>query len=579
MTADQSIQEKYCALIKAHVAMPKEKHLAAAAELGRELARAAVPEEKVAEIHAEATRCVAQEFPDMALQDAAPLIWAPLTKMLMAYGLAFRKQAEEEIERQAAFPGQNPNPVLRIGRDGRISYVNESSLNLLSAWGCARGDPLPDRFRQLALDVVASGTSEEVEVTYGSATYSLTFVPAADGRYIHIYGLDITGRKNLEEQLRQAAKMEAVGQLAGGVAHDFSNLLTGISGFAQLVLEQAGHDSAFKPDLIQIRELADHAASLTRQLLTFSRRQPIEPVVLNINALVENTSKMLRRLIGEDIDLEFIAAPDLGNVRADPDQIEQVLVNLAVNARDAMPRGGKLTIETVNVTLDREYANGRVEVTPGPCVMLAISDTGCGMDEATRQRIFEPFFTTKESGRGTGLGLSIAYGVVKQHGGSLWVYSEPGKGTTFKIYLPRVNGDAKHCPRAGERNAATLPGSETILVAEDEEVVRAIVHRALQTLGYTALSAASPVEAEEIFAQREGDVALLLADVVMPVMNGCELYERLAAARPDLKVLYMSGYTENAVVRNGVLEPGTPYLQKPFTPDALAWKVREVLDG
>ena len=398
----------------------------------------------------------------------------------------------------------------------------------------------------------------------------------AGGRIEHYY--DVTQRRVLEVQLRLSQRMEAVGRLAGGIAHDFNNLLTGIIGYAQLLLGQVEEDSPAGRDLAQVRELADRAATLTRQLLAFSRRQILEPIVLNINTLVENITRMLQRIIGEDIDLQLAVAPDLGNVRADPAQVEQVLMNLAVNARDAMPNGGKLTIETANVVLDQEYANGHIAVTPGPHVMLAVSDTGHGMDEETQQHVFEPFFTTKEAGEGTGLGLATVYGIVKQHGGNIWVYSEPGEGTTFKVYLPRVEEEAEALPSGGpEGNPAR--GTETILVVEDERMVRDLVKRVLEGRGYTVLTAASPGEAEQVLDCHREEIALLLTDVVLPERSGRELYETLAESRPSLKVLYISGYTGNAISHRGVLEAGTAFLQKPFTPDALAGKVREVLDA
>ncbi len=388
---------------------------------------------------------------------------------------------------------------------------------------------------------------------------------------------DITERKRLEEQLGQVAKLESIGRLAGGVAHDFNNILTGIIGYTQLLVEQVGEDSPAGHDLTQIRELADRATALTRQLLAFSRRQTLEPVVLNINNLVENTSKMLGRIIGEDIDLQFSPGEDLGNVRADSAQIEQVLMNLAVNARDAMPRGGKLTIETGNVVLDQDYAGSHVGVKPGRYVMLAVTDTGCGIEEEALPHIFEPFFTTKEIGKGTGLGLSTVYGIVKQHGGNIWVYSEQDKGTTFKVYLPRVDADADELRKREE--IKPMGGNETILLVEDEKAVRDLATRILQDRGYTVLTAASPPEAECVLGLHSGDVALLLTDVVLPEGGGLELYEHMVRDRPSLKVLYMSGYTDNSIAHRGILKPGTNFIQKPFTPDDLARKVREVLDA
>jgi PAS domain S-box-containing protein len=389
--------------------------------------------------------------------------------------------------------------------------------------------------------------------------------------------LELAERKQLEEQLRQSQKMEAVGQLAGGVAHDFNNLLTIITGHTQLLLEHLTPGNGLRGYVTEIQKAGDRAASLTRQLLAFSRQQVLQPQVLDLNSIVANIHKLLRRLIGEDIDLVAVPRNDLGRVKADPGQLEQVIMNLAVNARDAMPQGGKLTIETANVDLDETYARGHVGVTPGPYVMLAVSDTGIGMDAATRAHMFEPFFTTKEKGKGTGLGLATIYGIVKQSGGNVWVYSELGRGTTFKIYLPRVEEALKPIERSSARHGVGR-GSETVLIVEDEGAVRSLVRGVLEENGYTVLEAGGGEEALVISARHAGRIDLILTDVVMPHMSGRELAERLASLRPEAKVLYMSGYTDDAIVRHGALAVGTAYLQKPFTPSALVCKIREVLD-
>jgi PAS domain S-box-containing protein len=376
---------------------------------------------------------------------------------------------------------------------------------------------------------------------------------------------DITDRKRLEEQLLQSQKMEAIGRLAGGVAHDFNNLLTAIIGYADLLARRVKGTPRLEHDVAEILEAAERAAGLTRQLLAFSRKQVLQPRVLSLNAAVADIENMLRRLIGEDIQLVTQLHEGLGHVRADPTQLEQVILNLAVNARDAMPRGGRLTVETANV----EPEDGRY-------VMLSVSDTGIGMDAETCRRVFEPFFTTKEPGKGTGLGLATVYGIVAQSGGSIRVHSEPGQGTTFKVFLPRVDD-----PLASEAGPAERPadgGSETLLVAEDEDGVRSLICEILRELGYHVLEAPRPEMA--IKAMREGarPVHLLLTDVVMPGMDGRQLAEKLTTLQPGLRVLYMSGYTGEAIAEHGVLEHGTQFLQKPFTPDALARKVREVLD-
>ncbi len=492
--------------------------------------------------------------------------------------VAERQRAEQQIADLAKFPAENPNPVLRIAHDGTVTYANESSGPLLECWGCVQGDLLPAEFRQIALDAMESRTRREMEVTCSGTAYSLTFTPIPGTDYLDLYGYDVTERKSLEEQLRQSQKMEAIGRLAGGIAHDFNNILTGIIGYAQFLLDEAEEDSQASRDLRQIRDLGDRAARLTGQLLAFSRRQPLEPVVLNINSLVGDIARMLRRLIGENIELKFGPSDDLGNVRADPGQVEQVLMNLAVNARDAMPDGGRLTIETANVELDQEYANSHPDAEPGPHVMLAVSDTGCGIDKDTRERIFEPFFTTKKNGKGTGLGLATVYGIVKQHNGNIYVYSEPGRGTTFKVYLPRV-GAAVGPPKSDSSIVERAAGGETVLLVEDEDAVRDLAVRVLKRAGYTVLAAGRPSEAVRIFAEHAGEVDLLLTDVVLPERSGRELHEELTRSAPSLKALYTSGYSDGAVVNGDLLKEGTAFLQKPFTPSALAWKVREVLGG
>lgn len=410
---------------------------------------------------------------------------------------------------------------------------------------------------------------------------------SADGQHCQVLGVstNVTERKHAaealnhsEQQLRQAQKMEAIGQLAGGVAHDFNNLLTVITGFSQLLQMQLEPGDPRSGYVEQIAQATDHAAALTQQLLAFSRRQVLRLEVMDLNVVVSESEKMLCRLIGEDIELTTVLRPGLGQVQVDRGQIQQVILNLAVNARDAMPEGGKLTLETAHVELDATYAQQHPGMQPGRYVMLAVSDTGCGMDAEVQSHLFEPFFTTKEVGKGTGLGLSTVYGIVKQSGGHIWVYSEPGGGTTFKVYLPRLDS-AVELREDAPAPAAPLTGTETILVVEDEDQVRSLVRQVLQASGYTVLEAHRGDAALSISNSYDGPIDLLVTDVVMPGMSGREVAQRLETLRPGLPVLYISGYTDHAIVHHGVLEAGITWLQKPFTPIALARKVREMLDA
>jgi signal transduction histidine kinase len=385
-------------------------------------------------------------------------------------------------------------------------------------------------------------------------------------------------RSQLEEQLRQAQKMEAIGRLAGGVAHDFNNLLTAINGYSEVLLVEMAPDNPLRPYVQEIVKAGERATRLTQQLLVFSRKHPATPEVLDPNAVIADAAGLLRRLIGEDVVLHTRLAPDAGSVRADPGQVHQVLMNLAVNARDAMPRGGRLTIETANVDLDAPMPRTFGDVPPGAYVMLAVSDTGSGMDAATQAHIFEPFFTTKEPGKGTGLGLSTVYGIVQQSGGHIWVYSEPGRGSVFKIYLPRVA--AASASRAAPAAPATASGgTETILLVEDDEQVCALMLSALQNAGYTVLEARDGVEALLAIGRHGGALDLLVTDVVLPGMSGPDIAGHVAGLRPDAAVLYVSGYADHAAVEHGELPEDAALLQKPFTPLALARKVRQTLDA
>jgi two-component system cell cycle sensor histidine kinase/response regulator CckA len=401
----------------------------------------------------------------------------------------------------------------------------------------------------------------------------------SSGKVVKIRGTmqDVSDQRRLEAQLQQAQRLEAVGQLAGGIAHDFNNLLTAIRGFTELVTDRLPDDDPNRPDLQQVIRAADRAAELTAQLLAFSRRQMLRPIVVDPGDLVTEIAPMLRRLLGEHIELVTRASPDAGRIKVDPSQFEQVVVNLAVNARDAMAGGGALTIETTAIELDAVYATDHPEVIAGRYVGLVVSDSGSGMDAATKARIFEPFFTTKEAGRGTGMGLATVYGIVRQSGGSIYVYSEPGEGTSFKVYLPRVDDDVS--ATNGERSRVAAPtGTEVVLLVEDEPAVREFAARILAGLGYTILEAGGGAEAIALAANQPGAIHLLVTDVTMPGLQGPNLAANLRIDRPDLRVLYVSGFTETAVARLGIGD-GAAFLSKPFAGDALARAVRQTLDA
>jgi two-component system cell cycle sensor histidine kinase/response regulator CckA len=507
------------------------------------------------------------------------------------------KRALEDLQKalkwqEAIFEGSR-DAVMISNRDSKFIAANERACQLtgyskeellnMGAWDLNKDtDPaLLDSLRErifagediLGDTKIYTKDGREIDVEFGHRR-----VIISGEFYIHSIVRDITNQKRLEAQFQQAQKMEAIGILAGGVAHDFNNLLNVINGYSELLLEDLAADSPMRKDLEEVRKAGQKAASLTSQLLAFSRKQVLQPQIMNLNETVAEMSAMLKRLIGEDIELAATTHPNLDLINADPGQIQQIIMNLAVNARDAMPQGGKLTIEISNAEFDEDYVRGHPQVKAGSYVMLAISDNGAGMDPVTQAHIFEPFFTTKGRGKGTGLGLSTVYGIVKQSNGFIWVYSETGRGTTFKIYFPRA--EQKTTPAAAESKPEHgSRGSETVLVAEDEEAVRALACRILRGGGYEVLEAADGIEAVRISEEHSGEIKLVLTDVIMPGMGGKDLIARLRTARPNIKALYVSGYTDNSIVHHGMLESGVAFLQKPFTSDRLARKIREVLDS
>jgi PAS domain S-box-containing protein len=540
-----------------------------------------------------AVKALRKGLDDYVLKDPQRLLRLPAA-VRGAIDHARQRAAARAAERryEALFHGA-PVGLVRSLSDGRMLAANAAAARIwgypdIAALLSVNGQELyadPADRTQLLATIEGREVVENFELQGRRGDGALIWVNLgvraekdAGGQVLHYEWsvADITERKRLESELRQAQKLEAIGQLAGGVAHDFNNLLTVITGRSHLTLAQLPADHTIRRHIELIQTTAERAAALTRQLLAFSRKQVLEPKVLDVNAVVTGLAPMLRRLIGEDLEFAAVPAAELGCVKADPSQLEQVILNLAVNARDAMPRGGTLTIETGNVELDEAYTRRHPGASAGRFVMLAISDTGHGMDAAIKARIFEPFFTTKEPGKGTGLGLATVLGIVKQSGGSIAVDSEPGQGTTFKVYLPRVD---EAVDRTATATAPTLArGSETILLVEDDDEVRALARETLDGNGYTVIPAAAPAEALRLAGRHAGRIHLLVTDVVLPQLSGRGLAERLTPDHRDLRVLYMSGYTDDAVVQHGVLKEGTAFLQKPFTPHTLLVKVREVLD-
>ena len=465
--------------------------------------------------------------------------------------------------------GYSPEEWLGGSREW-IRHVHPEDHALIEAAEAAsnRGEPFQAEYRMIRKDGRVIWVSDTAVVVRDSRGHSLM-----EGIIV-----DISERKQLEVQLQQSRRMEAVGRLAGGIAHDFNNLLTIIKGYTELALNRAGIRAEMRSDIERIEDAAERATALVRQLLAFSRRQVLQPKNLDLNSIVLGLDKLLRRLMGADIEMKTLVAEDVGTVKADPGQVEQVIMNLVVNARDAMPNGGRLTVETANAELDATYARDHATVRPGRYVMLAVTDTGVGMDAETVAHIFEPFYTTKGSASGTGLGLATVYGIVKQSGGYIWVYSEPGKGSSFKVYLPRVD-ELAEAPQTARKQTRARKGTETILLVEDEPAVRELTRMVLAAQGYSVVEAQNPEDAERLSENHGTQIHLLLTDVVMPGVSGRELARRITARHPKIRVLYMSGYTHNVIAGGGTLETGIAFLQKPFTPAGLADKVRDVLDG
>jgi len=511
-----------------------------------------------------------------------------------------RKRAEEALRRSEAdfrsVVEDAPYGIYRAGITGRFLQVNPALQKMLwyeDRQDLLRKDLATDIFQHKAeyqrLTEILSRTEEikDMEMEWkrqdgtpitvrcsGRSVNDENGIPA----YFEVFAEDVTEKRVLEKQLRMAQKMEAIGRLSGGIAHDFNNLLGVIIGYSRVLKRQLGDNNALLEHALEIEKAGQRAASLTKQLLAFSRQQVLTPAVLSFNTLATDMEKMLPRLLGEDIEVSLVLDPELGNVKADQGQIEQVIMNLAVNARDAMPSGGKLKIQTANVVLDQSYTRNHPGSKAGDFVMLGVTDTGTGMDTATLAHMFEPFFTTKERGKGTGLGLATVYGIVKQSDGYISVESSPGRGSSFEIYLPRYEGQPAAEPQPID-HPEKLGGTESILLAEDSESLKKLAQTNLESVGFRVLSASSGEEALEIATRHGSTFDLLLTDVVMPGMNGRVLAEQLLPRQPGMKVLYMSGYTDSFIAGHGVLEPGTHLLHKPFTEEVLIRKVREVLDG
>lgn len=595
----QSIQDRYFALLKAYAVTSAEEHLAAAAELGRDLVLASVPPEEVAEIHENAISRLAEERPDMTLLVAARQISAPLMELFMAYGMSFRARIEalERSQRELWESEETTRALLQapfgaavlVDLQGTILAGNQTAadrvgISMEALVGLNATDWLPpdlaERRKKQIQKVVRSGESLRFEDERAGMVIENTIYPVLDGQgkvtRLVFFGHDITEHVRLEERLRQSEKMETVGRLAGGIAHDFNNLLTVINGYAEILKSRFQLQDPRREEAVAILEAGQRAAQLTRQLLIFSRKQIVRPQVLDLNQVVRDIEGMLRRLIGEHIKIRTILAPDLWLVRADPGQIEQVIINLAVNAGEAMPRGGVLSIETANVSSSAGQVFRHRAMEPGQCVMLSVSDSGIGMSDEVQTHVFEPFFTTKQNG--TGLGLATVYGIVEQSGGNIRLHSKEGEGAIFEVCLPRASDESGDHKRQTDSEEIS-EGKETVLLVEDEEGVRRFVATALERAGYAVLRAENAQVALETLRSHTRPIHMLLTDVIMPGLSGRELVAQISEARPELRVLYMSGYPGSTISDRGGLDPDAAFIQKPFSLISLTRKVREVLDG
>ena len=489
-----------------------------------------------------------------------------------------RKHHERELRDLARFPAENPEPVLRATKTGKLIYANPASSTLLEEWGCRPGEELPDRLKAVIGEAAADKSVRSVEEVADKRTYKLAFVRVAGEEYLDIYGRDVTDERILEQQLLQAQKMQAIGRLAGGVAHDFNNMLTVVLGFSDALLARSDLSQGAKVFIEKIKEAGGKAASLADQLLAFSRNRPTSPRLLDLNESLAKIGEIVGRVIGGKIDLKTAPSPEPAMVVADSTQIDQVLMNLVINAKDAMPEGGEVTLETKLMEVTEDYAAQRVALEEGPYVMLSVSDTGTGMDKETQERIFEPFFTTKEEGRGTGLGLATVYGIVLQSKGGISVYSELGRGTTFKIYLPRAALESTPDPHPPEAGGDEYRGTETVLIVEDAADVRDLAVRSLRELGYSPVAVGSAEEALSFCQKHRGEIHLILTDVVLGEMSGQALSEQIVQIDAAIKIVFMSGFTGKGVVSQGVHSGKRDFLQKPFSREDLARAIRSVLD-